>query len=612
MAASAMWNKKNAYGYECYMSEWIPDRASDTENLTGIQYTIYEMEHVLRDLRVYPFEYFIWYTGWGVSTSTDDSRSKLLAWNLDSVNGELGKTKLYYIFQKLWGEVPYDGSYRVQYLTSSDSDIKTGSANVTIDALAFEGDNKTVVVIINPSETAKTFTFSGLSDYTTGELFRTTSDQDMVSDGTVSISDGIASISLPAESINFLIASETVVQDALSFDTVPLTLTAGETYTVTVDYSSVENRIIQTKLYTGSWETVCSKTETVNSGSGVLTYNITIPAGTAPGTSYIWYTKMYSTNWSTSYASDIRYNVVVSEGPSVPQNLSATAVSSSQIDLTWDASSGNVYGYNILRNNMEWIDVSTITSYSDTGLSPDTTYTYNVAAFDEADNTSANSATASATTQVTVPSVDAISFATVPLALIAGETYTVTVDYSAVGDRLIQTKLCNSSWENVCSKIETVNSGSGVLTYNITIPAGTAPGTSYIWYTKMYSTNWSTSYASEICYNVVVSESVPEDALLFNIVPLTLTAGETYTVTVDYSAVGDRIIQTKLCNGSWENVCSKTETVNSGSGELTCNITIPAGTAPGTSYIWYTKMYSTNWSTSYASEIRYNVVVSEP
>ena len=86
--------------------------------------------------------------------------------------------------------------------------------------------------------------------------------------------------------------------------------------------------------------------------------------------------------------------------PSIPQNLTAIAVSTSQIDLSWDASTDNVgvQGYDILRN-LEFYDVTTTTGYSDSGLSPDTTYTYTVSAFDAADNTSANSATVSATTQ---------------------------------------------------------------------------------------------------------------------------------------------------------------------------------------------------------------------
>ncbi|MDF3129489.1 hypothetical protein P0Y35_09815 [Kiritimatiellaeota bacterium B1221] len=88
------------------------------------------------------------------------------------------------------------------------------------------------------------------------------------------------------------------------------------------------------------------------------------------------------------------------EAPSVVQNLTATAVSTSQINLTWDAATDNlgVQGYDILRNSV-FHDVSTTLSYSDSGLTPDTTYSYTVAAFDARDNTSANSAPASATTQ---------------------------------------------------------------------------------------------------------------------------------------------------------------------------------------------------------------------
>jgi O-glycosyl hydrolase len=203
MAASAMWKQKEKYGMEFYMSEWIPDRASDTADLTGIQYTIYEMEHALRDLRVYPFEYFIWYSGWGVRDYTE--KSDLFAYNVGSASGQLHKSKLYHIFQRLWGEVPHDGGYRTRYLTSSDADIKTGKDNVTINALAFDGNGKTVVVLINPTATEKTFTFSGLDNFSTAELLRTTSNEDMVSHGMVSITNGITNLTLPAESINFLI-----------------------------------------------------------------------------------------------------------------------------------------------------------------------------------------------------------------------------------------------------------------------------------------------------------------------------------------------------------------------------------------------------------------------
>ncbi|HKV25954.1 MAG TPA: Ig-like domain-containing protein [Candidatus Acidoferrum sp.] len=86
--------------------------------------------------------------------------------------------------------------------------------------------------------------------------------------------------------------------------------------------------------------------------------------------------------------------------PSVPAGLTAAAASSSQINLSWNASTDNVgvTGYNIYRAGTK-IGTSASTSYQDTGLAASTTYTYTVSAFDAAGNTSAQSSSASATTQ---------------------------------------------------------------------------------------------------------------------------------------------------------------------------------------------------------------------
>ncbi|MGE5527804.1 MAG: discoidin domain-containing protein [Patescibacteria group bacterium] len=88
------------------------------------------------------------------------------------------------------------------------------------------------------------------------------------------------------------------------------------------------------------------------------------------------------------------------ETPTAPANLAATAVSSSQIDLTWTASTDNVgvTGYKVFRGGVE-IDTVAGTTYQDTGLTPNTTYSYYVKAFDAAGNVSPQSNTAQATTQ---------------------------------------------------------------------------------------------------------------------------------------------------------------------------------------------------------------------
>ncbi|MEO8637464.1 MAG: LamG-like jellyroll fold domain-containing protein [Candidatus Taylorbacteria bacterium] len=86
--------------------------------------------------------------------------------------------------------------------------------------------------------------------------------------------------------------------------------------------------------------------------------------------------------------------------PSTPTNLSASAVSSSQINLSWTASTDNVgvTGYKVFRNGTQVATPST-NSYSSTGLTANTSYSYTVLAQDAAGNPSAQSSSASATTQ---------------------------------------------------------------------------------------------------------------------------------------------------------------------------------------------------------------------
>ncbi|WP_067196463.1 polysaccharide lyase family 8 super-sandwich domain-containing protein [Microbacterium sp. XT11] len=85
--------------------------------------------------------------------------------------------------------------------------------------------------------------------------------------------------------------------------------------------------------------------------------------------------------------------------PTAPTDLESLAVSVSQIDLSWAASTSEdgVAGYRIYRDGSE-VGSSTTTSFSDTGLAPSTTYTYTVRAYDHAARLSEASAAATATT----------------------------------------------------------------------------------------------------------------------------------------------------------------------------------------------------------------------
>src|SRR5207302_284824 len=112
-------------------------------------------------------------------------------------------------------------------------------------------------------------------------------------------------------------------------------------------------------------------------------------------------TAILSVRWTSNSVT-----VTVSNGPppdttppSVPTGLTANAVSSSQINLSWTASTDNVgvSGYRVYRGGTQ-IATTSATSFANTGLAASTTYSYTVAAFDAAGNVSAHSCPATATT----------------------------------------------------------------------------------------------------------------------------------------------------------------------------------------------------------------------
>ena len=96
--------------------------------------------------------------------------------------------------------------------------------------------------------------------------------------------------------------------------------------------------------------------------------------------------------------------------PSIPTNISAIAVSSSQINLSWTASTDDVgvTGYRVescsgsLCTNFDQIGTPTGTTFSYTSLSANTSYRYRIRATDAAGNFSGYSAIASATTQIDI------------------------------------------------------------------------------------------------------------------------------------------------------------------------------------------------------------------
>ncbi|TLX99592.1 MAG: fibronectin type III domain-containing protein, partial [Thaumarchaeota archaeon] len=148
-----------------------------------------------------------------------------------------------------------------------------------------------------------------------------------------------------------------------------------------------------------TWSTIVP-----NSGSTSTTYS---DAGLMPGTTY-GYRVSTINSAGTSPPSNTASATTLAVAPSAPTGLTATAASSSQINLSWTAPNNGgsaIIGYMIERSTNGgsiWTTLvantgSTATTYSNVGLSPSTTYAYRVSAINSV-GTSPPSNTASATT----------------------------------------------------------------------------------------------------------------------------------------------------------------------------------------------------------------------
>ncbi|MGD0336882.1 MAG: Ig-like domain-containing protein [Candidatus Omnitrophota bacterium] len=152
-----------------------------------------------------------------------------------------------------------------------------------------------------------------------------------------------------------------------------------------------------------------------------LTYSIVTPpahgtlSGTAPNLIYTpnlnyngndVFSFKVNDGTSDSSPANIYITIIpVNHPPATPQGLTATAISQSQVNLSWivanDPDVGDTVSYNIYRNGSSVpLNASLLmgTTYSDTGLSTGTTYSYQVGAVDNHGAASSKSSIVSATT----------------------------------------------------------------------------------------------------------------------------------------------------------------------------------------------------------------------
>jgi hypothetical protein len=175
--------------------------------------------------------------------------------------------------------------------------------------------------------------------------------------------------------------------------------------------------------------------------------------------------------------------------PTAPSNLSAIGVNSNQINLSWTASTDNVgvTGYYIERCQGAGctlffrVAVSTGPAYNDTGLPPNTTYSYRVRATDAAGNLSSYSNVATATTQSTGAPSFTLSASPASVSVAPGNQGSSTITSTLSGGFNSAIALSASgipSGTTVQFNPSTIPApGSGTSTMAITVGSSTALGT---------------------------------------------------------------------------------------------------------------------------------------
>ena len=159
--------------------------------------------------------------------------------------------------------------------------------------------------------------------------------------------------------------------------------------------------------------------------------------------------------------------------PSVPANVAAVAASASQINLSWSVCTGasGVAGYKVYRGGVQ-VATATSESYSDTGLAAATTYSYTVASYDSAGNTSAQSSAASAKTAavvVVVPTLTSLTCAAP--SVVSGGSVSCTATLSAAASAATAVTLSSSA--AALSVPATASVAAGATSAAFTATAGT-------------------------------------------------------------------------------------------------------------------------------------------
>lgn len=252
--------------------------------------------------------------------------------------------------------------------------------------------------------------------------------------------------------------------------------------------ASTDNIAVTNYLIERCQGAACSTFSQIANIAATTTYSST---GLSASTSYSYRIRAVDANGNTSgYSSTATATTSSSsdtQSPTVPSSFTAVAASSSQINLSWAASTDNVAvsGYDIERcqgagcSSFAALTSVTSTTYSDTGLAGATSYSYRIRAKDAIPNYSGYSTTATATTPA-APDTQPPTAPTALTATVASNQVSLTWGASSdnVGVTAYLVERCTGAGCSSFTQIASVGTTSfldttadGLTTYNYRVRA---------------------------------------------------------------------------------------------------------------------------------------------
>ncbi|MCA1628325.1 MAG: fibronectin type III domain-containing protein, partial [Acidobacteria bacterium] len=227
-------------------------------------------------------------------------------------------------------------------------------------------------------------------------------------------------------------------------------------------------------------------------GAGVTSFGNT---ELAPSTTYVYRVRAFNSGGNSDYSNTAQATTQAAPAPpAAPSNLVATAVSSSQINLSWADNSNNEDGFRVERKTGAtgtYVEIGTVTTgvttYQDTtGLASGIQYFYRVRAYNAVGN-SGYSNEAGATTADTVPAS--------PSGLTG----------SAASSSQVNLAWADNSTNETGFKIERKTGAAGTFAQIATVSAnvttysdtGLSATTQYIYRVRAYNTVGDSGYSNE-------------------------------------------------------------------------------------------------------------------